>query len=36
MFAHVYAEETEELRVQREGFAAYLETFEGPGHGEGH
>ena len=33
---HVYAEETEELRVQREGFAAYLETFEGAGHGEGH
>jgi 2-oxoisovalerate dehydrogenase E1 component alpha subunit len=29
MFDHVYAEETEELRVQREGFAAYLETFEG-------
>ena len=28
MFAHVYAEETEELRIQREGFAAYLETFE--------
>jgi 2-oxoisovalerate dehydrogenase E1 component alpha subunit len=29
MFDHVYAEETEELRIQREGFAAYLETFEG-------
>ena len=29
MFAHVYAEETDELRQQREGFAAYLETFEG-------
>jgi pyruvate dehydrogenase E1 component alpha subunit len=29
MFANVYAEETEELRIQREGFAAYLETFEG-------
>jgi len=29
MFDHVYAEETDELRVQREGFAAYLETFEG-------
>ena len=28
MFAHVYAEETEELRRQREGYAAYLETFE--------
>jgi pyruvate dehydrogenase E1 component alpha subunit len=29
MFDHVYAEETEELRQQREGYAAYLETFEG-------
>jgi 2-oxoisovalerate dehydrogenase E1 component alpha subunit len=29
MFAHVYAEETEELRAQREGFADYLQTFEG-------
>ena len=29
MFDHVYAEETEELRHQREGYAAYLETFEG-------
>src|SRR5918995_4917250 len=29
MFAHVYAEETEELRRQREGYAAYLDTFEG-------
>ena len=29
MFDHVYAEETEELRRQREGYAAYLETFEG-------
>jgi pyruvate dehydrogenase E1 component alpha subunit len=28
MFNHVYAEETEELRQQREGYAAYLETFE--------
>ena len=28
MFEHVYAEETEELRAQREGFAAYLDTFE--------
>jgi len=27
MFNHVYAEETEELREQREGYAAYLETF---------
>ena len=29
MFDHVFAEETEELRVEREGFAAYLESFEG-------
>nr|WP_238343198.1 pyruvate dehydrogenase (acetyl-transferring) E1 component subunit alpha [Nocardioides cynanchi] len=29
MFDHVFAEETEELRVQREGFASYLESFEG-------
>jgi len=29
MFDYVYAEETEELRVQREGFADYLATFEG-------
>jgi 2-oxoisovalerate dehydrogenase E1 component alpha subunit len=29
MFDHVYAEETEELRIQREGFASYLESFEG-------
>ena len=29
MFDHVYAEETEELRAQREGFAAYLETLRG-------
>ncbi len=29
MFDHVYAEETDELREQREGYAAYLETFEG-------
>jgi 2-oxoisovalerate dehydrogenase E1 component alpha subunit len=29
LFDHVYAEETEELRVQREGYAAYLESFEG-------
>ncbi len=29
MFDHVYAEETEELRHQREGYAAYLATFEG-------
>src|SRR4051794_14471760 len=27
MFDHVFAEETEELRVEREGFAAYLESF---------
>jgi pyruvate dehydrogenase E1 component alpha subunit len=29
MFDHVYAEETDELAAQREGFAAYLESFEG-------
>ena len=29
MFDHVYAEETAELAAQREGFAAYLESFEG-------
>lgn len=29
LFDHVYAEETEELRIQREGYAAYLESFEG-------
>src|SRR6476620_4899762 len=29
MFDNVYAEETDELRVQREGYAAYLESFEG-------
>ena len=29
LFDHVFAEETEELRVQREGYAAYVETFEG-------
>jgi pyruvate dehydrogenase E1 component alpha subunit len=29
MFDHVYAEETPELAMQREGFAAYLESFEG-------
>ncbi len=28
MFDHVYAEETEELRAQREGYEAYLATFE--------
>jgi pyruvate dehydrogenase E1 component alpha subunit len=28
MFDHVYAEETPELAAQREGYAAYLETFE--------
>ncbi|WP_193607542.1 pyruvate dehydrogenase (acetyl-transferring) E1 component subunit alpha [Nocardioides lijunqiniae] len=32
MFDHVYAEETDELRAQREGYAAYLETFEGSSH----
>jgi hypothetical protein len=25
----VYAEQTEELAVQRDGFAAYLDSFEG-------
>ena len=29
IFDHVYAEETDELREQREGYAAYLESFEG-------
>jgi len=29
MFDHVYAEETTELETQREGYAAYLESFEG-------
>jgi len=29
MFDHVYAETTGELELQREGFAAYLESFEG-------
>jgi 2-oxoisovalerate dehydrogenase E1 component alpha subunit len=29
MFDHVYAEMTDELAVQRDGFAAYLDTFEG-------
>jgi 2-oxoisovalerate dehydrogenase E1 component alpha subunit len=29
MFEHVYADETEELRAQREGFAAYHASFEG-------
>ena len=29
MFDHVYAEMTEELAAQRDGFAAYLESFEG-------
>jgi pyruvate dehydrogenase E1 component alpha subunit len=29
MFDHIFAEETEELRAEREGFAAYLESFEG-------
>lgn len=31
MFDHVYAEETEELRLQREGFAHYLAGFDSPG-----
>ena len=29
MFKHVYAEETDELAQQREGYAAYLATFSG-------
>ena len=29
MFDHVYAEMTDELAAEREGFAAYLESFEG-------
>jgi 2-oxoisovalerate dehydrogenase E1 component alpha subunit len=29
MFDHVYAEITDELAAQRDGFAAYLESFEG-------
>jgi len=29
MFDHVFADETDELRAEREGFASYLESFEG-------
>ncbi|RYI98856.1 MAG: pyruvate dehydrogenase (acetyl-transferring) E1 component subunit alpha, partial [Actinomycetales bacterium] len=29
IFDHVYSEITEELEAQRDGFAAYLESFEG-------
>ena len=29
MFDHVYSEMTDELAAQRDGFAAYLESFEG-------
>ena len=29
MFEHVYSEIPEELAQQRDGFARYLETFEG-------
>jgi pyruvate dehydrogenase E1 component alpha subunit len=29
VFDHVYAEMTDELVTQRDGFAAYLESFEG-------
>jgi 2-oxoisovalerate dehydrogenase E1 component alpha subunit len=36
MFDHVYAEETAELQAQRDGYAAYLETFEGSAVGGGH
>ena len=36
MFDHVYAEETAELAAQREGYAAYLDSFEGSATGGGH
>jgi pyruvate dehydrogenase E1 component alpha subunit len=29
IFDHVYSEITDELVVQRDGFAAYLDSFEG-------
>jgi pyruvate dehydrogenase E1 component alpha subunit len=29
MFDHVYAEMTDELAAQRDGFAEYLDSFEG-------
>ncbi|MBA3781387.1 MAG: pyruvate dehydrogenase (acetyl-transferring) E1 component subunit alpha, partial [Nocardioides sp.] len=29
MFDHVYAEETDEIAAQREGYAKYLASFEG-------
>ena len=29
MFDHVFAEMTDELAAQRDGFAAYLDSFEG-------
>lgn len=32
IFDHVYSEITEELEAQRDGFAAYLESFEGASH----
>ena len=35
MFDHVYADMPEELVTQRDGFAAYLETFEDATHGGG-
>jgi pyruvate dehydrogenase E1 component alpha subunit len=36
IFDNVYAEMTEELAAEREGFAAYLESFEGSAIGGGH
>ena len=36
MFDHVYAEMPEELLAQRDGFADYLESFEGSATGGGH
>ena len=29
LFDHVYSETTDEVQAQRDGYAAYLETFEG-------
>ena len=36
IFDHVYAEQTEELAVQQEGYAAYLDSFEAGSIGVGH
>jgi 2-oxoisovalerate dehydrogenase E1 component subunit alpha len=36
IFENVYAEMTEELATQRDGYAAYLESFEGSAAGGGH